>query len=1050
VTLFDPEITTIEDTGYNVSVARSPAIELTNAPRPAPPYMTATYLHSALQYYLTPSSVGKPRAASCVEALKELNGYVNVSVLAGASVTPDVIRKFSCVVVTSSSRSSAIEWNDACRAASPAIPFIYADIFGAAGYAFSDFGPAHTVRDKDGEALRSAVVTGVTTTADVGRLVVCTHDAKRHGFDSGDHVVFLEVEGSMSALNDGKPRRVGACTPYSFDLLLDAEDVAALPSWGDYTSGGIASQTKVAEAIAFAPLRESQDAPIAKGEFSLITPDLGKFGRPEQLHIAFAAVEAYRTAHGGALPPLRDASAAAECVELARAFATRSSSSGTPGALSLPADQVEAAVVTRVAALARTELSALSAFFGGVVAQEVVKVTGKFSPLRQWLYLDAFELFPPGADPACAAADALPAENFTPAGSRYDGIAGIIGHAAQARVMDQKVFVVGSGALGCEMLKSFVLMGVGCGPQGRVTITDMDRIEVSNLNRQFLFRSQHVGKPKSVTAAAVARSMNPSMKIEALEIPVGDDTEETFDDAFWSGLDVITNALDNVKARQYVDGRAVWFEKPLLESGTLGTKANTQVVLPHKTETYSDSVDPPEESIPMCTLKNFPNLIEHCIEWARDVFQGSFCNAVQDAKAFLAAPARWLEKAAEEPNVSSRLKKIKGVADVLSSAETASLQTCATIARTLFNDNFVVNIHQLLHNFPANYVDKDGNKFWSGPKRAPRVVDFDAADPVHFEFALHATALVAYNLGLSLPAGWDDAAAFSALLMSISVPSFVPKNVVIKAGDNDTAVEGGADDAVECSALATSLEAKAKSGIGAGGAGGGRAFVLAPAEFEKDDDTNHHIDFITAASNLRARNYTIREATRHSVKMVAGKIIPAIATTTCSIAGLVCLEFYKVVSGAGLAAARNSFMNLGVNVYSMCEPVEPKKTKDVAYDPISMGPVRAYPPGFTRWDKFVVREGNLTVGAFKAFLKEKHGLTLSMIVVGKIMAFAPDYFPSHKEREKLVLKDLVAKILSERDPPEAIPAKRDYITLNLTVTDDDGDIVLPTVQYYFR
>ena len=75
--------------------------------------------------------------------------------------------------------------------------------------------------------------------------------------------------------------------------------------------------------------------------------------------------------------------------------------------------------------------------------------------------------------------------------------------------------MVGAGALGCEYVKALALMGVSCGPNGSVTVTDNDNIEISNLNRQFLFRPADVGKPKSATACAKAKAMNPDLKVTA-------------------------------------------------------------------------------------------------------------------------------------------------------------------------------------------------------------------------------------------------------------------------------------------------------------------------------------------------------------------------------------------------------------------------------------------------------------------------------------------------------------------------------------------------------
>ena len=170
----------------------------------------------------------------------------------------------------------------------------------------------------------------------------------------------------------------------------------------------------------------------------------------------------------------------------------------------------------RYALHASSELQPMAAFTGGVLAQEVVKCTGKFTPIPGFMHFSAPEVLPDTAPPS---------SETLPRGSRYDELASVFGWKFVEELGNLRYFMVGCGALGCEFMKNFALNNICCGPKGQLIVTDADRIELSNLSRQFLFREHNVGQPKSTAAAMMATVMNPTFKVEALEMFVGHKTE---------------------------------------------------------------------------------------------------------------------------------------------------------------------------------------------------------------------------------------------------------------------------------------------------------------------------------------------------------------------------------------------------------------------------------------------------------------------------------------------------------------------------------------------
>ncbi|XP_065498782.1 ubiquitin-like modifier-activating enzyme 7 [Caloenas nicobarica] len=826
------------------------------------------------QFLLGESDVGQNRAEASQQALAELNPCVAVAAHTG-ELSEAFLASFQVVVLTESPLEEQLRVGDFCHA--QGICFIVADTKGLAGQLFCDFGEHFIVDDPAEGDLERAAVQHISQ-GNPG-VVTCmgTEDNRTCLFYDGDLVTFSGVEG-MTELNGQDPIPVRVLDGFRLEI-------GDTSSFSPYRCGGLVSQVQLPEAHSYEPLRQALEEP----KIRVANPE--ELPRSRSLHAAFRALHAFRREQGH-LPRPRAQADAERMLELARSLGTQQS----------PLDED---VVRAFASVSAGDLCPMAAVVGAVAAQEVLKaITGKFLPLDQWLYFDALECL------ALEGAARVTEEDCAPRGSRYDGQIAVFGAAFQEQLGRQKYLVVGAGAIGCELLKNFAMMGMAAGPGGDLIVTDMDTVALSNLHRQFLYRSADISKPKSAVAAAAVRRMNPNVRVTAHQNQLGPATELIYGDDFFQRLDGVTSALDTLEARAYLESRCLRCRTPLLDSGTEGPRGNVLVMVPPLTKPLGPAGTTRDGTFPLCTLRYFPRTIQHTLQWARDEFEGLF-----------QLPAEHVNRFMEDPTFPEQLPAGKAL-EVLEQVQSSlrerprDWRDCVRWARRHWQSCYHDAIAQLLHNFPPEHETSPGVPFWAGDRSCPHPLTFNPENDTHLEYILAAAHLFAQVY--KVPPCSDRAAA-QTILCSVVLPPFTPQEgLQIPLAEEQEEVQEPAD----CERLAEltwDLVQQRQELVGGEEA---QVPLMEPIHFEKDDDI--HVNFITAASNLRAENYGITPADWLTSKRIAGRIVPAIITTTAAVAGLACLEVYKLVWACrDLGCYRNSNLSLSACLLLRIQPPPP-------------------------------------------------------------------------------------------------------------------------------
>ena len=191
---------------------------------------------------------------------------------------------------------------------------------------------------------------------------------------------------------------------------------------------------------------------------------------------------------------------------------------------------------------------------------------------------------------------------------------------------DKKILIVGAGGLGCELLKLLVINGFK-----QISIIDMDKIERSNLNRQFLFDHSSIGKYKSEIAVKkiFEYRQDPTLKIQSYIGNIKD--EEKFGTKFYSNFDLILNGLDNNDARYYINSVCVKLNIPFINSGSEGIYGMVNWHIRGITPCFAcKNIIKDEDVIPICSIRLKPEKLDHCVAWGKVLFEQIFISHNSD------------------------------------------------------------------------------------------------------------------------------------------------------------------------------------------------------------------------------------------------------------------------------------------------------------------------------------------------------------------------------------------------------------------------------------
>ena len=423
----------------------------------------------------------------------------------------------------------------------------------------------------------------------------------------------------------------------------------------------------------------------------------------------------------------------------------------------------------------------------------------------------------------------------------------------------------------------------------------------------------------------------------------------------------------------------------------------------------------------MCTLRNFPSKIEHCIEWGLDKFNEFFTSSIEDLKKFLENKESFFNIIQNEDTITVMIYKMKKIKKLLEIILENNYEKIIKEAIEIYYENFIFKIKKLIDEFPADHINKDGSLFWSGSKRFPKVIEFNINENNCFNFIKYYSIILARSIKVKIN---DEDNVIKKIISNLKIPEYIPSN------NNIPSKEKELNDISSLKNFLNNFDIK-KIDIK----------NIIPEKFEKDNDSNKHVFFINLCANLRAKNYRIPNITEQQTKMIAGKIVPAIATTTAMITGFACLQLLTLLNTDEIPFLKNSYLDTSINYYQINNPSEVIHMEDQDYNPLVDGPAVAIPKGWTVWDIINIK-GPMTCQEFIDYFTKEYNIKI-LAISSNFKSIIQLYMPSKKNKLPLKIEDIYEK-------NNTLKKDQKSLWLEISAESDNISVIMPKIKYTFK